>query len=162
MYYGSPYWGGVGNAPGLSYAGTVNEQMLEEGQVNQEEMDKILPTLRVLARCNPMIKLALVKGFMNSKIQPHIVTVTGDGGNDVPVLQAADVGVAMGIFGSQEAQDAANIIVLSDSFEDIANGIMYCKEFQSSCCPSICQPPTLKIMNRLREEMSNPYKVSLL
>ena len=137
--------------------------MLEEGQVNQEEMDKILPTLRVLARCSPMIKLALVKGLKNSKIQKHMVTVTGDGTNDVPVFQAADVGVAMGIFGSQEAQDAANIIVLSDSFEDIANGIMYCKEFQSSCCPSICQPPTLKIMNRLREEMGeSPYKLSIV
>ena len=130
VYYG----GGVGNAPRLSYAGTVDEQMLEEGQVNQQEMDKILPTLRVLARCSPMIKLAVVKGLKNSKIQKHIVTVTGDGTNDVPVFQAADVGVAMGITGTEEAQMAADIMVLSDSFEDIANGIMYCKEFQS-CCP---------------------------
>jgi Ca2+ transporting ATPase len=120
-------------APGKSYGKPVRP-----GHVNQEELDKIWPKLRVMARCQPQDKLTLVKGLMQSlvytkqdildkldaegiEIYPdkQVVAVTGDGTNDAPALKAASVGFAMGIEGTEVAQDAANIILLNDNFADI-------------------------------------------
>jgi magnesium-transporting ATPase (P-type) len=121
------------DAPAKSYGKPVRA-----GHVNQEELDKIWPKLRVMARCQPQDKLTLVKGLMQSKVyqkQPildklekegisiypdkQVVAVTGDGTNDAPALKAASVGFAMGIEGTEVAQDAANIILLNDNFADI-------------------------------------------
>jgi len=66
-------------------------------QVNQELLDKIWPKLRVLARSSPHDKYTLVKGIIDSRVNPHreVVAVTGDGTNDGPALKRADVGFAM-------------------------------------------------------------------
>ncbi len=70
----------------------------EEGQVNQESIDRLWPQLRVLARAQPTDKYTLVKGIIDS-VQPgqtrQVVAVTGDGTNDGPALKKADVGFAM-------------------------------------------------------------------
>ena len=128
-----------GEAPNVSYAGTEYEKKVRPGHVNQEELDKIWPKLRVMARCQPQDKLTLVKGLMDSKLysmedkvtmlkevegisiypDTQVVAVTGDGTNDAPALKAASVGFAMGIEGTEVAQDAANVILLSDNFADI-------------------------------------------
>jgi len=140
VYYDHTTTGDKAKAPGISYAGKGDryEKKLKPGDVNQEEIDKLWPKLRVMARCQPQDKLTLVKGLMNSelysmedkvkmladqgiKIYPdkQVVAVTGDGTNDAPALKAASVGFAMGIEGTEVAQDAANIILLSDNFADI-------------------------------------------
>ena len=66
-------------------------------QIKQEKMDQLWPRLRVLARSSPSDKYTLVKGIIDSTVNPHreVVAVTGDGTNDGPALKKADVGFAM-------------------------------------------------------------------
>ena len=66
-------------------------------QVRQDLIDKVWPRLRVLARSSPQDKYNLVKGIIDSRLNPNreVVAVTGDGTNDGPALKKADVGFAM-------------------------------------------------------------------
>ena len=66
-------------------------------QVSQQKLDELWPSLRVMARSSPQDKYTLVKGIIDSKLNPtrEIVAVTGDGTNDGPALKKADVGFAM-------------------------------------------------------------------
>merc|ERR1711871_994228 len=113
--------------------------------VNQECLDDIWPRLRVMARCQPEDKLTLVQGLMESTLysmenrvkelwdkdgitiypDAQVVAVTGDGTNDAPALKRADVGFAMGITGTQVAQDACDIILMDDNFSSIITAIKY-------------------------------------
>lgn len=76
--------------------------------------------LDVVARALPAQKLALVRGLQASG---EIVAVTGDGVNDVPALQAADVGIAMGVRGSQSAREVASVVLMDDNFRSIAGAV---------------------------------------
>lgn len=69
--------------------------------------------LRVLARSTPEDKYLLVTGL---KQLNNIVAVTGDGTNDAPALKKADIGLAMGIAGTEVAKEAAGIILMDDNF----------------------------------------------
>ena len=66
-------------------------------QIDQALLDKVWPRLRVLARSSPTDKYNLVKGIIDSRLNPsrEVVAVTGDGTNDGPALKKADVGFAM-------------------------------------------------------------------
>ena len=69
--------------------------------------------LRVLARSTPEDKYLLVTGL---KQLNNVVAVTGDGTNDAPALKKADIGLAMGIAGTEVAKEAAGIILMDDNF----------------------------------------------
>jgi P-type Ca2+ transporter type 2B len=77
--------------------------ILNDEQVRQDLLDKVWPRLRVLARSSPQDKYNLVKGIIDSRLNPNreVVAVTGDGTNDGPALKKADVGFAMVITMSQ-------------------------------------------------------------
>nr|XP_028585220.1 plasma membrane calcium-transporting ATPase 1-like [Podarcis muralis]XP_028585221.1 plasma membrane calcium-transporting ATPase 1-like [Podarcis muralis] len=98
-----------------------------DGQIKQELIDKIWPTLRVLARSSPADKYNLVEGIINSNIteQRQVVAVTGDGTNDGPALKKADVGFAMGIAGTDVAKEASDIILTDDNFSSIVKAVMW-------------------------------------
>ncbi|KAK6928812.1 Cation-transporting P-type ATPase, C-terminal [Dillenia turbinata] len=84
-----------------------------------EEMEKLIPKLQVMARSLPSDKHTLVKqlrGMFN-----EVVAVTGDGTNDAPALHEADIGLAMGIAGTEVAKENADVIIMDDNFTTIVN-----------------------------------------
>jgi Ca2+-transporting ATPase len=90
--------------------------------LSTEERDRIIPNLKVLARSSPDDKRILV---MRLKEMGEIVAVTGDGTNDAPALAAADIGLSMGISGTEIAREASSIVLLDDNFASIVKAIMW-------------------------------------
>ncbi|KAF5867308.1 plasma membrane calcium [Aspergillus alliaceus] len=91
-------------------------------QLSDDEMDKVLPHLQVLARSSPEDKRILVARL---KHLGETVAVTGDGTNDGPALKTADVGFSMGIAGTEVAKEASSIILLDDNFSSIVTAIAW-------------------------------------
>jgi len=78
--------------------------------------------LDVMARAEPLDKLLLVQALQKTGA---VVAVTGDGTNDAPALKNADVGLAMGIAGTEVAREASDIIILDDSFASITSAVWW-------------------------------------
>ncbi|VAH21116.1 unnamed protein product [Triticum turgidum subsp. durum] len=84
--------------------------------MSPEQQLELVDRIRVMARSLPLDKLALVQRL---KQKGHVVAVTGDGTNDAPALKEADVGLSMGVQGTEVAKESSDIIILDDNFDTV-------------------------------------------
>ncbi|QAT41130.1 calcium-translocating P-type ATPase, PMCA-type [Clostridium sp. JN-9] len=92
----------------------------EIDKMSDEELSDKIDNLRVFARVSPEHKVKIVKAL---KAKGNIVSMTGDGVNDAPSLKAADIGVAMGVTGTDVAKGASDMILTDDNFSTIVKAI---------------------------------------
>ena len=121
---------------GIFSDGDIAVTGLELDKMSDEELEKKIEKIAVYARVSPENKIRIVNAWQK---KDKIVSMTGDGVNDAPALKKADIGVAMGITGTEVSKDAASMILADDNFatiikavangrtvfENIKNAIMY-------------------------------------
>ena len=90
--------------------------------LSDEELKVALKKICVIARSTPMIKMRVVKLLKEEK---NVVAVTGDGINDAPAIKNADVGIAMGIAGTDVTKEASDMVLLDDSFSTIIKAVQW-------------------------------------
>lgn len=93
---------------------------LELDALSDKELDQQIEKVAVYARVSPENKIRIVNAWQRKN---HIVSMTGDGVNDAPALKKADVGVAMGITGTEVSKDAASMILTDDNFATIIKAV---------------------------------------
>ncbi|KAJ6953785.1 calcium-transporting ATPase 12 [Populus alba x Populus x berolinensis] len=105
----------------LELNGQVDDEQVVEGVVfrnyaHEQRMEKV-DKIRVMARSSPFDKLLMVQCLRQ---KGHVVAVTGDGTNDAPALKEADIGLSMGIQGTEVAKESSDIVILDDNFTSVA------------------------------------------
>ncbi len=104
---------------GMGYSGKVISGS-EIDRISDEELCREAISSRVFARVTPQHKYRIVKALKQNN---HIVAMTGDGVNDAPAVKAADIGIAMGITGTEVTKEASSIILADDDFSTIVRAI---------------------------------------
>ena len=102
--------------------GHLAVEAAEIESMSDEELKKALPKISVIARSTPLIKMRVVKLLKEEK---NVVAVTGDGINDAPAIKNADVGIAMGIAGTEVTKEASDMVLLDDSFSTIIKAVQW-------------------------------------
>ncbi|MEG0307329.1 MAG: calcium-translocating P-type ATPase, PMCA-type [Clostridium sp.] len=92
----------------------------ELDRISDKELEKSIDNYRIFARVSPKHKLRIVRAF---KSKNNIVAMTGDGVNDAPAIKEADIGIAMGISGTDVTKEAASMILLDDNFATIVTAV---------------------------------------
>ena len=106
---------------GIMEEGDIAVTGPELDKMSDEELASKLSSISVYARVSPSNKIRIVKAWQE---KGNIVAMTGDGVNDAPALKSADVGVAMGITGTEVSKDAASMILTDDNFATIIKSVL--------------------------------------
>ena len=104
---------------GIYHEGDMSVTGQELDKMSDRELDKVLGNISVYARVSPENKIRIVDAWQR---KGNIVAMTGDGVNDAPALKKADIGVAMGITGTEVSKDASAMILADDNFADASKG----------------------------------------
>ncbi len=102
-----------------------NTQVILASELEKLSENQLIETLKkvsVIARSTPLIKLKVVRAL---KMAGEVVAVTGDGINDAPAIKHADVGISMGISGSEITKEASDIVLLDDSFSTVVKAVAF-------------------------------------
>lgn len=110
----------IAHEVGLLEAGDTVLTGTQLDGLTDEELSELLPHVRIFARCTPDHKYTIVKAYQTAG---HIVAVTGDGINDVLALKQANIGIAMGMSGTDVTRDVADIVIADDNFATIVTAI---------------------------------------
>lgn len=106
---------------GIFEQGDIAVEGVELDAMSDEELDSKLAKISVYARVSPEHKIRIVSAWQK---RGNIVSMTGDGVNDAPALKKADIGVAMGITGTEVSKDAASMILTDDNFATIVKSVI--------------------------------------
>ena len=112
--------GAIGREIGILHHGEEIVTGEELERMTDEELQKRIPKISVFARVLPVHKLRIVKAF---KALGKTVAMTGDGVNDAPAVKAADIGIAMGISGTDVTREASDMVLTDDNFATIVRAV---------------------------------------
>ncbi|MFZ5802801.1 MAG: cation-translocating P-type ATPase [Candidatus Omnitrophota bacterium] len=93
---------------------------VELAAMKDEDLDRKIEEASIFARIEPLHKLRIVEAL---KRRSHVVAMTGDGVNDAPALEAADIGISMGITGTDVAKEASDVVLADDNFASIVAAV---------------------------------------
>ena len=105
---------------GIYTKGSLALTGAELDKMTDEKLDDIIENCTVFARVTPEHKLRIVRAFRR---KGHVCAMTGDGVNDAPAVKEADIGVSMGVSGTEVTKQAADLILLDDNFATLVNAV---------------------------------------